>query len=270
MKYVFVLGAGMLISLFRPSLALTLMVFRQQQQQQIRTGNGRREDGATAMAMSVGGGTKMQRRTLLTSASSTVLVLSSIFMRGTAFVQLAVAATTTTVKSKDLKEDYRQGTAALSEMDDQGPVPRDAYRKLDSGVVYADLRLGSVGEPAVQEGSRVNLQWVLRKSNGYFVDSSSSSSGANSGIGGVPFIFTVGDGTAIRGVDEAVRGMHAGGVRRILIPPSLAYVDGLEDGKPGPIPSGYGPKQQMRRVQSVRRDVPGEYVYLEVQVTRVR
>ena len=56
----------------------------------------------------------------------------------------------------------------------------------------------------------------------------------------------------------------------MLIPPSLAYVQGLEDDKPGPVPSGYGPKQQMRRVQQVRKDVPGEYIYLEVQASRVR
>lgn len=61
-----------------------------------------------------------------------------------------------------------------------------------------------------------------------------------------------------------------GGARRLLIPPSLAYVTGLEDGKPGPLPKGFGPKQQMRRVQEVRKDVPGEYIYLEVQLTRVR
>ena len=62
----------------------------------------------------------------------------------------------------------------------------------------------------------------------------------------------------------------AGGVRRLLIPPSLAFVEGLEDGKPGPLPAGFGPRQQMRRVMSARKDVPGEYLYLEVQVTRVR
>lgn len=61
-----------------------------------------------------------------------------------------------------------------------------------------------------------------------------------------------------------------GGVRRLLIPPSLAYVDGLEDGKPGPLPAGFGPRQQMRRVMSARKDVPGEYLYLEVQVSRIR
>lgn len=80
----------------------------------------------------------------------------------------------------------------------------------------------------------------------------------------------MGDGNAIQGVDEGIRGMRLGGVRRLLIPPSLAYTKGLEDGKPGPMPTGFGPRQQMRRVQEVRKDVPGEYVFLEVQVTRLR
>mmetsp|Transcript_22426 Transcript_22426/g.52934 ORF Transcript_22426/g.52934 Transcript_22426/m.52934 type:complete len:265 (+) Transcript_22426:196-990(+) len=166
--------------------------------------------------------------------------------------------------AKSLSEEYRQGTAALADMDELAPVPREAYKKLPSGVIIADLRPGKGEDGFVKEGSRVNLQWVLRKSNGYFVDSSQVA------YDGVPFIFTVGDGTAIAGVDEGVRGMSTGSVRRLLIPPSLAYVDGLEDGKPGPMPVGFGPRQQMRRVQSVRKDVPGEYIYLEVQVTRVR
>lgn len=146
-------------------------------------------------------------------------------------------------------------------MDESAPVPREAYKKLSSGVILADLRKGN-GD-TVGEGARVNLQWVLRKSNGYFVDSSERNDS-------VPFIFTVGDGNAIKGVDEGVRGMQQGGVRRLLIPPSLAYVEGLDDGNPGPLPYGFGPRQQMRRVQNIRKDVPGEYVYLEVQVTRVR
>jgi FKBP-type peptidyl-prolyl cis-trans isomerase len=164
--------------------------------------------------------------------------------------------------SKQLSEEYRQGTAALADMEEAAPVPREAYKKLASGVIYADLRTGSEG--TAKDGSRVNLQWVLRKSNGYFVDSSERNNG------GVPFIFTVGDGGAIAGVDEGIRGMAQGGVRRLLIPPSLAYVKGLEDGKPGPLPYGFGPRQQMRRVQDIRKDVPGEYIFLEVQVTRLR
>jgi FKBP-type peptidyl-prolyl cis-trans isomerase len=153
----------------------------------------------------------------------------------------------------------------LGDMDDQAPVPREAYKKLPSGVIYADLRPGTGGGEAstVTDKSRVNLVWVLRRSNGYFIDSSDVSTG-------VPFIFTVGDGTAIKGVDEGVRGMKAGSVRRLLIPPSLAYVEGVEDGKPGPLPVGFGPRQQVRRIQKDRKDVPGEYLFLEVQATRVR
>ena len=92
-------------------------------------------------------------------------------------------------------------------MDENAPLPKEAYVKLPSGVTYADLRVGN-GNDVVQDGSKVNLQWVLRKSNGYFVDSSEVQ-------GSVPFIFTVGKaGSAIQGVDEGVRGMRSGGTRR--------------------------------------------------------
>jgi len=163
---------------------------------------------------------------------------------------------------KSLGEEYRQGTAALADTEEAEVLPREAYNKLSSGVIYADIAQGS-GE-TVKEGSRVNLQWVLRRSNGYFVDSSAVSDS-------VPFIFTVGDPKgAIVGLDEGIRGMKSGGTRRILIPPRLAYVNGVDDGLPGPIPAGFGPRQQMRRVMQVRKDVPGEYIFLEVKLTKVR
>ena len=88
---------------------------------------------------------------------------------------------------------------------------------------------------------------------------------------GVPFIFTVGEkGGAIEGVDEGIRGMKVGGTRRLLIPVEMGYVEGLDDGKPRPLPAGFGPRQQMRRVQGLRKDVPGEYIFLEIQLTKVR
>jgi len=128
--------------------------------------------------------------------------------------------------------------------------------------MYVDLRPGS-GD-VVEEGKRVNVQWVLKRSNGYFVDSSSNNDG-------VPFIFTVGDPKgAMAGVDEGIRGMRVGGIRRIIVPPNLAYVEGVEDGKPGPIPAGFGPKQRMRRVMLLLKDIPGEYIVVDVKATRVQ
>ena len=86
----------------------------------------------------------------------------------------------------------------------------------------------------------------------------------------MPFIFTVGDNTAIAGFDEGVMGMVQGTTRRLVVPLNLAYTDGVSDGKPGPLPKGFGPKQQIKRVMEVRKDVPGEYLFFEVAVTRVQ
>jgi FKBP-type peptidyl-prolyl cis-trans isomerase FkpA len=49
----------------------------------------------------------------------------------------------------------------------------------------------------------------------------------DSSVGGTPFTFVVGANPAqvIRGWDQGVPGMRVGGVRQLIIPPSLAYGD---------------------------------------------
>ena len=111
-----------------------------------------------------------------------------------------------------------EGVASETRALDQAPVVDPGrFRKLDSGVRVADLKQGS--GPEVGDGSRVALQWVLRRSNGYFVDSSLGARGERPGggtlsLGGdasedfTPFLFTVGDGKALRGIEDGVRGMR--------------------------------------------------------------
>eukprot|EP00607_Mallomonas_marina_P000752 CAMPEP_0182434440 /NCGR_PEP_ID=MMETSP1167-20130531/69834_1 /TAXON_ID=2988 /ORGANISM="Mallomonas Sp, Strain CCMP3275" /LENGTH=144 /DNA_ID=CAMNT_0024624323 /DNA_START=232 /DNA_END=666 /DNA_ORIENTATION=+ len=134
------------------------------------------------------------------------------------------------------------------------PAPKTIT--LPSGLKYYDSKIGDGLE--AEEGKTVQFQWVLRRSNGYFVDASSN-------YNNEPFIYKVGNlRKVIAGVDEGIRGMRVGGVRRLLIPPELAFTQGVGDDKPGPMPSDFGPRRQI----STRQDK--EQWYVELQLVKVR
>ena len=119
------------------------------------------------------------------------------------------------------------------------------------------------------------MQWVLRRSNGYYVDGSVKMLSAQSGAVRVSdnfdekdsFVFTVGDGAAMPGVNEGIKGMRQGGKRRLVLPVKQAYTLPI-DRSPGPLPDGYGPRRQIER--ELQRQDPYNYFYLEVEATRVR
>jgi FKBP-type peptidyl-prolyl cis-trans isomerase len=82
-----------------------------------------------------------------------------------------------------------------------------------------DLREGT-GLLAVN-GSVVNVNYTL-----WLYDATKpENKGAlvESNFGNAPFTFTVGQGGVIEGWDRGIPGMMEGGLRRLIVPPSMAY-----------------------------------------------
>lgn len=100
------------------------------------------------------------------------------------------------------------------------PTPNTTMLETGYGVEEVALGEGEIAEP----GDRVSVHYVGMLTSGKVFDSSRDSN--------TPFTFTLGAGNVIRGWDEGLQGMRAGGKRRLIIAPDYAYGErGI-----GPIP----------------------------------
>lgn len=93
------------------------------------------------------------------------------------------------------------------------PAVESANLMNNSGFVVEEVTLGS-GELA-QAGDLITAHYVGRLTNGQVFDSSLDSN--------TPIKFVLGSGQVIRGWDEGLVGMRAGGKRLLTIAPEYAY-----------------------------------------------
>eukprot|EP00258_Populus_trichocarpa_P048015 XP_024464034.1 peptidyl-prolyl cis-trans isomerase FKBP16-1, chloroplastic isoform X2 [Populus trichocarpa] len=130
--------------------------------------------------------------------------------------------------------------------------------KLASGVRFQEIIEGE--GPEAQEGDTVEVNYVCRRSNGYFVHSTVDQFSGESS----PVILPLDENQIIKGLKEVLIGMKVGGMlkdlidplywllynypffdlsgkRRALIPPSVGYVN--ENLKP--IPDEFGPRRSL-------------------------
>lgn len=82
-----------------------------------------------------------------------------------------------------------------------------------------DLRVGTGASAAI--GNTVTVNYT-----GWLYDASKPDQKGlqfDSSVGTTPFTFTLGAGRVINGWEQGVPGMNTGGLRRLVVPPSLAY-----------------------------------------------
>ncbi|KMZ64110.1 Peptidyl-prolyl cis-trans isomerase FKBP16-1, chloroplastic [Zostera marina] len=109
------------------------------------------------------------------------------------------------------------------------------YEQLENGVKYEDVIDGE-GTRA-EEGNVVEINYVCRRSNGYFIHSTIDQfSGENT-----PALLLIDDKEIIKGLKDVLIGMKVGGKRRALIPPNVGYINE----KLKPIPDEFGPRRSL-------------------------
>lgn len=90
----------------------------------------------------------------------------------------------------------------------------DVIKKDEEGVYdKVDVKVGK--GPEVKPGDRIQVHYVGTFMNGKKFDSSRDRN--------APFEFVAGKGAVIRGWDAGIIGMRVGGIRKLHIPPAIAY-----------------------------------------------
>lgn len=84
-----------------------------------------------------------------------------------------------------------------------------------------DIKVGT--GPVAQPGMVVSVLYTGWLYDEHAKDKHGKEFDSTSKHGDTPFRFTLGTGQVIQGWDQGVAGMHVGGVRELVIPPTLAY-----------------------------------------------
>lgn len=106
------------------------------------------------------------------------------------------------------------GASCKSKSTPTSPTPGAPYSQ-------TDLRVGAGAEAMNGRTATVNYTGWLYNPVG--VDGKGTQFDSSAGPGRGPFAFVVGTGNVIQGWHRGVPGMRVGGLRRLVLPPELAY-----------------------------------------------
>jgi FKBP-type peptidyl-prolyl cis-trans isomerase len=94
------------------------------------------------------------------------------------------------------------------------PLTTDVQQTTRAGVGYSILVPAPAGAAVCKFGDTVSMEYTGWLTNGTKFDSS---------VGKDPYVFKLGAGRVIQGWDLGIPGMAVGEVRKLVLPPDLAY-----------------------------------------------
>jgi FKBP-type peptidyl-prolyl cis-trans isomerase len=145
-----------------------------------------------------------------TTARATALVAIALLIAALlALTGCSAKPAATTTESSASQSAGTQETQPTQPTEAKGPTsPEVTELKVE------DVKVGT-GAEAVS-GKTISVQYAGYLNDGTKFDASKDH-------GGQPFEFVLGSGNVIQGWDQGVAGMKVGGVRKLIIPPSLGY-----------------------------------------------
>ena len=154
------------------------------------------------------------------------------------------------------REDGDWSSNGLAEPEREGELE---FVKTGSGAAYQKFVQRDDTGPAAKAGDAVEVDYVLRRPNGYFIYSTIEGvSFQPRDVPVAPLRVTLGNGSLIKGLDEVLQGMTPGSKRRAVIPARLGYVS--DDLQPQP------PTFATRRQLLNHKDEPLLFEVLMVRV----
>ncbi|KAF8783751.1 hypothetical protein HU200_000184 [Digitaria exilis] len=118
-------------------------------------------------------------------------------------------------------------------------TPRFAEISGSGGVKALDLREGSGQVPTDGDQVAIHYYGRLAAKQGWRFDSTYDHKDETGDP--MPFVFTIGSGKVIPGIEAAVKSMRVGGLRRVIIPPSQGYQNTSQE----PIPPNFFDRQRL-------------------------
>lgn len=145
-------------------------------------------------------------------------------------------------------------TVANAAAPERNAAPNLDFITTPTGLQYADVKKGTAASPPPTDGQVISIDYVMSTTGARYGSKIYSTVDA-----GAPYRWKLGDGSTILGLEEAVRGMNPGGVRRVIIPSKLAYQstsagirEECQDGKGlGPIPPASEAVGEFQRFKNI-------------------